>query len=71
MLTFRQFLENTVEKGAIDTLFEERLFLLVGTLERIARPLAADKIPYELIGGGALWCKSTESIHPPYETRKT
>jgi hypothetical protein len=35
-------------------LFEERLFALVGTLERIAGPLAAAKIPYELIGDGAV-----------------
>ncbi len=26
----------------------------MGTLERIAKPLAAEKIPYELIGGGAV-----------------
>ena len=55
MLTFEQFIENTLEKGgAINTLFEQRLFALIGTLERIAKPLAAEKIPYELIGGGAV-----------------
>lgn len=55
MLTFEEFIQSTVEKGgAINTLFEERLFALIGTLERIARPLAAEKIPYELIGGGAV-----------------
>ena len=55
MLTFEQFVQNTVEKGgSINVLFEERLFALVGTLERIAEPLAAEKIPYELIGGGAV-----------------
>src|SRR5215813_5582561 len=55
MLTFEQFIENTIEKGgAINTLFEQRLFALIGTLERIAKPLAAEKIPYELIGGGAV-----------------
>jgi hypothetical protein len=54
-LTFEQLLYRTVEKGgSINTLFEERLFALVGTLERIAKPLAAGKIPYELIGGGAV-----------------
>lgn len=35
-------------------MFEERLFALVGTLERIAVPLEAAQIPYELIGGGAV-----------------
>jgi hypothetical protein len=55
MLTFEQFVQNAVEKGgSINTLFEERLFALVGTLERIAKPLTAEKIPYELIGGGAV-----------------
>ena len=54
-MTFEQLLYRTVEKGgSINTLFEERLFALVGTLERIAKPLAAEKIPYELIGGGAV-----------------
>ena len=55
MLTFEQFLRNTAEKGgSINTLFEERLFALVGTLEKIAGPLTAERIPYELIGGGAV-----------------
>lgn len=55
MLTFEQFIRNIVENGgSINTLFEERLFALVGTLERIATPLAAGKIPYELVGGGAV-----------------
>ena len=55
MLTFEQFVLDTAEKGrAINTLFEERLFALVGTLERIAVPLAAAKIPYAVIGGMAI-----------------
>ena len=55
MLTFEQFLSNLAGKGgSINTLFEERLFALVGTLEKIARPLADGKIPYELVGGGAV-----------------
>ena len=55
MPSFEQFLQDTIEKGgSINTLFEERLFALVGTLERIAKPLGAEKIPYELIGGGAV-----------------
>jgi hypothetical protein len=55
MKTFQEFVTEAAEKGgAINTLFEEKLFALVGTLERIAAPLAAEKIPYELIGGGAV-----------------
>ncbi len=55
MQSFEQFLNDTAEKGgSINSLFEERLFALVGTLEKIAGPLAAGNIPYELIGGGAV-----------------
>jgi hypothetical protein len=54
-LTFEQFLHDAAEKGTlINTLFEERLFGLLGTLERVARPLVAAKVPYELIGGMAV-----------------
>ena len=35
-------------------MYEQQLFALVGTLERIATPLTTAKIPYELIGGGAV-----------------
>jgi hypothetical protein len=54
VLAFDQYLRNTAESGgAINILFEERIFALVGILERIALPLAAAQIPWELIGGGA------------------
>ncbi len=46
---------DTIEKGeSINALFEERLYALIGTLEKIAIPLASEKIEYELIGGGAV-----------------
>lgn len=55
MLTFEQYLRSTAEKGGlINTLFEERLFGMVGILERIAAPLAAEQVPYEVIGGMAV-----------------
>ena len=55
MLTFEQFLRNTAENGgSVNIMFEERLFAIVGTLQRIAGSLAAAMIPYELIGGGAV-----------------
>jgi hypothetical protein len=55
MLSFEQFLRATAEKGgSVNTLFEERLFAMVGTLERISRPLGAAGIPYEVIGGMAV-----------------
>ncbi len=55
MLTFEQYVRQAATEGrSINTLFEERLFALVGTLERIAKPLADRKIPYALVGGGAV-----------------
>jgi hypothetical protein len=54
-LTFEQFLRNAAAEGeAINTLFEERLFGLVGVLHRIARALSDQGISYELIGGLAV-----------------
>jgi hypothetical protein len=54
-MTFEQFVSESAEKGRfINTMFEERLFALVGTLERIAKILSAAEIPFELIGGGAV-----------------
>ena len=53
--TFERFLRETAAHGgAVNTLFEERLFALIGTLERIAEPLAAGNIAYEVIGGMAV-----------------
>jgi hypothetical protein len=55
MLAFEQYLRDTAAAGgAINTMFEERIFALVGILESIAVPLDAARIPYELIGGGAV-----------------
>ena len=55
MLTFEQFVQDTAEKGrSINILFEQRLFALVGTLEKITGPLEAAKIAYEVIGGMAV-----------------
>ena len=56
-------------------MFEERHFALIGTLERIAEPLAAAGIPYELIGGGAVMVQvdrvetiSNPPVRPEYLT---
>jgi hypothetical protein len=55
VLTFEQFLRTTAAKGeAINTLFEERLFDLVGVLHKIAGALSENGVPYELIGGLAV-----------------
>ena len=55
MLTFEQFLTEAATNGeAVNTMFEERLFDLVGVLHRIADTLTAEHIPYEVIGGLAV-----------------
>jgi hypothetical protein len=55
MLTFEQFLADAASRGeAVNTLFEERLFGLVGVLHRIADALTSDDIPYEVVGGLAV-----------------
>ena len=55
MLTFGQFLADAANRGeAVNTLFEERLFDLVGVLHRIADTLTSGRIPYEVIGGLAV-----------------
>jgi hypothetical protein len=55
MFTFAQFLNDAARKGdAVNTLFEERLFDLVGVLHRISDALTASEIPHEVIGGLAV-----------------
>jgi hypothetical protein len=55
LLTFEQFVvEAAIQRRFINTMFEERLFALVGTLERITKVLTATDIQFELIGGGAV-----------------
>jgi hypothetical protein len=55
MLTFDQFLADAANRGeAVNTLFEERLFGLVGILHKIAGALGADAIAYEVVGGLAV-----------------
>jgi hypothetical protein len=62
MLTFEQFLHSTAERGdAVNLVFEQRLFDLVGVLHKIAGPLAAGHVPYELVGGLALLIHVEES----------
>src|SRR5580658_982861 len=68
MLTFAQFLADAARKGeAVNTLFEERLFDLVGILHKIAHTLADEGIPYELIGGLAVLVH-VEEANPEYTT---
>jgi len=55
MTTFEQFLADAANRGeAVNTLFEERLFGLVGVLHKIADTLTSERIPYEVVGGLAV-----------------
>jgi hypothetical protein len=55
MLTFEQFLSDAASRGeAVNTLFEERLFELVGILHKITDCLVSEQIPHEVIGGLAV-----------------
>jgi hypothetical protein len=68
VLTFEQFLRTTAAEGeAINTLFEERLFDLVGVLHKIAQVFTGEGIPYELIGGLAVLLH-VEEANPEYTT---
>jgi hypothetical protein len=68
MLTFAQFLADAARKGeVVNTLFEERLFDLVGILHKIAHALTAQHIPYELIGGMAVLIH-VEEANPEHST---
>jgi predicted DNA binding CopG/RHH family protein len=68
VLTFQQFLQSAAEKGeAINTLFEERLFSLVGVLHKISEALEEEGVPYELIGGLAVFVH-VEEANPEYAT---
>ena len=54
-LNWEQFLEETAAKGdVVNLMFEERLFNLVGVLQKIAESLNAANIPYEIIDGLAV-----------------
>jgi len=54
-MQFSEFLEQTAaRKEAVNLVFEERLFSLVGMLQKIAEPLATANIPYEVVGGLAV-----------------
>ncbi len=63
VLTFEQFLRFNAEKGeVINTLFEARLFGLVGVLQRIAGALEEKGVPYELVGSLAVLVHVEEQI---------
>jgi hypothetical protein len=66
MPTFEQFLADAARRGeAVNTLFEERLFELVGVLHKITDALLESHIPHEVIGGLAVLIH-VEEANPEY-----
>ena len=54
-MQFSHYLQEAVSKGeVVNLVFEERLFNLVGILQKIAGPFADAAIPYEVVGGLAV-----------------
>jgi hypothetical protein len=55
MSSFSQYLAGAARRGElVNTMFEERLFALVGILHRISAALASEDIPYAVVGGLAV-----------------
>ncbi len=56
MVTFAEFLGNAASKREfVNVLFEERVFDLIGTLQKLSVPLESAGVPHELVGGLAVF----------------
>lgn len=66
MVTFAEFLGNAASKREfVNVLFEERVFELIGTLQKLSLPLEQAGVPHELVGGLAVFLhvESADSTH--------
>lgn len=66
MLTFAEFLGNAASKREfVNVLFEERVFELIGTLQKLTSPLEQAGVPHELVGGLAVFLhvENADSTH--------
>jgi len=66
MVTFAEFLENAASKREfVNVLFEERVFELIGTLQKLTIPLEQSEVPHELVGGLAVFLhvENADSTH--------
>lgn len=53
MLTFAEYLANAASRREfVNVLFEERVFELVSTLQKLSVPLEQAGVAHELVGGG-------------------
>lgn len=66
MVTFAEFLGEAASKREfVNVLFEERVFELIGTLQKLSLPLEQAGVPYELVGGLAVFLhvENADSTH--------
>lgn len=66
MVTFAEFLGNAASRREfVNVLFEERVFELIGTLQKLSQPLEDAGVPYELVGGLAVFLhvENADSTH--------
>ena len=66
MLTFAEFLENAASnRDFVNVLFEERVFELIGTLQKLSLPLEQAAVPHQLVGGLAVFLhvENADSTH--------
>ena len=66
MVTFAEFLGNAATKREfVNVLFEERLFELIGTLQKLSLPLEQAGLQHELVGGLAVFLhvENADSTH--------
>ena len=66
MVSFAEFLETAATKREfVNILFEERVFDLIGTLQKLSIPLEAAGVPHELVGGLAVFLhvENADSTH--------
>ncbi len=55
-MTFTEFLENAASKREfVNLFFEQRVFELIGTFQRLSTPLERSGVPYQLVGGLAVF----------------
>ncbi len=51
MVSFAEFFENAATKREfVNVLFKERVFDLIGTLQKLSIPLEEAGVPHELVG---------------------
>lgn len=66
MVTFAEFLGNAASKREfVNVLFEERVFELIGTLQKLSVPLENAGVQHELVGGLAVFLhvENADSTH--------